>query len=99
MQALRPHRGQFRCTKGGGGAILLIVIYPGRLFDIRGRFTMKHTPQQRELKNYRNRLNERGMARYEVLGLKADRDLIRSLAKRLAEHVRGVLPNGAASQR
>jgi hypothetical protein len=30
-------------------------------------------------------LAKRGMARFEVLGLDADRDLIRSLARRLAE--------------
>lgn len=42
------------------------------------------TPQKRALKNYRKRLNQRGLARFEVLGLDGDRDLIRSLAKRLA---------------
>ena len=41
--------------------------------------------QKRALRNYRNRLVKRGMARFEVLGLDADRELIRSLAKRLAE--------------
>jgi len=41
--------------------------------------------QRRALKNYRKRLTERGVARFEVLGLPADRELIRSLAKRLAE--------------
>src|SRR5260370_525205 len=47
-------------------------------------FAMSTTPQRRALNNYRKRLNQRGMARYEVLGLDGDRDLIRSLAKRLA---------------
>ena len=42
------------------------------------------TPQKRALRNYRKRLNQRGMARFEVLGLDGDRDLIRSLARRLA---------------
>jgi hypothetical protein len=42
--------------------------------------------QKRALENYRNRLSQRGMARFEVLGLDADRELIRSLAKRLAEN-------------
>jgi outer membrane protein TolC len=42
--------------------------------------------QKRALKNYRKRLNERGMARFEVLGLDADRELIRSLARQLAEN-------------
>lgn len=45
---------------------------------------MSVTAQKRALKNYRERLNQRGMARFEVLGLNADRELIRSLAKRLA---------------
>jgi hypothetical protein len=45
---------------------------------------MRITPQKRALKNYRKRLSERGMARFEVLGLDADRELIRSLARRLA---------------
>ena len=46
---------------------------------------MSNTALKRALRNYRSRLVERGMARFEVLGLDADRDLIRSLAKRLAE--------------
>ncbi len=41
--------------------------------------------QKRAIQNYRARLNERGLARFEVLGLNADRDLIRALARRLAE--------------
>ncbi|RDJ25027.1 hypothetical protein DWF00_17645 [Bosea caraganae] len=41
--------------------------------------------QKRAIQNYRSRLSERGLARFEVLGLDADRDLIRSLARRLAE--------------
>lgn len=45
---------------------------------------MSITPQNRALKNYRKRLTQRGMARFEVLGLDADRELIRSLARRLA---------------
>jgi hypothetical protein len=45
-----------------------------------------NTAQKRALRNYRSRLIKRGMARFEVLGLDADRDLIRSLAKRLAEN-------------
>jgi hypothetical protein len=45
---------------------------------------MSTTPQQRALLNYRKRLNGQGMARFEVLGLDTDRELIRSLARRLA---------------
>ena len=47
---------------------------------------MSDTSQKRALKNYRNRLSKRGMARFEVLGLDADRELIRSLAKRLVQN-------------
>ncbi|MGX9426466.1 MULTISPECIES: hypothetical protein [Bradyrhizobium] len=45
---------------------------------------MGNTAQKRALRNYRSRLVKRGMARFEVLGLDTDRDLIRSLARRLA---------------
>jgi hypothetical protein len=41
--------------------------------------------QKRALRNYRSRLKKRGLARFEVLGRHADRSLIRSLARRLAE--------------
>ena len=41
--------------------------------------------QKRAIQNYRSRLSKRGMARFEVLGLESDRDLIRSLARRMAE--------------
>lgn len=41
--------------------------------------------QKRAIQNYRSRLVDRGLARFEVLGRDADRDLIRSLARRLAE--------------
>jgi hypothetical protein len=41
--------------------------------------------QKRAIRNYRSRLRGRGLARFEVLGLDRDRDLIRSLARRLAE--------------
>ena len=46
---------------------------------------MSNAAQKKALRNYRTRLIKRGMARFEVLGLDADRNLIRSLAKRLAE--------------
>jgi hypothetical protein len=41
--------------------------------------------QKRALKNYRARLSQRGLVRFEVLGLDSDRGLLRSLARRLAE--------------
>lgn len=43
------------------------------------------SPQKRATQNYRTRLGERGFARFEVLGLDRDRDLIKSLARRLAQ--------------
>ncbi len=47
---------------------------------------MGSTSQARALDNYRKRLSERGMARFEVLGLDSDRELVRALARRLAEN-------------
>jgi hypothetical protein len=41
--------------------------------------------QTRAIQNYRSRLVDRGLARFEVLGRDSDRDLIRSLARRLAD--------------
>jgi len=41
--------------------------------------------QKRAIQNYRARLSERGLTRFEVLGLGGDRELIRALARRLAE--------------
>ncbi|MGV1791501.1 hypothetical protein [Rhizobium sp. A37_96] len=41
--------------------------------------------QKRAIQNYRSRLGERGLARFEVLGLDSDKALIREMARRLAE--------------
>jgi hypothetical protein len=46
---------------------------------------MSKTSQRRAIDNYRSRLTERGMVRFEVIGRDADRELVRSVAKRLAE--------------
>lgn len=46
---------------------------------------MTSTSQRRAVKNYRKRLSKRGVSRFEVVGRKDDRELIRTLAKRLAE--------------
>lgn len=43
------------------------------------------TSQKRAIRNYRSRLKGRGLARFEVLGLDADRGLIRALARQLAD--------------
>jgi hypothetical protein len=42
--------------------------------------------QARALTNSRKRLSKRGLARFEVLGLDSDRELIRAIARRLAEN-------------
>ena len=47
---------------------------------------MNETSQIRAVRNHRARLAERGLTRFEVVGRPADRALIRSLAKRLAEN-------------
>ena len=60
--------------------------------------------QRRATENDRRRLAERGMARFEVLGRAADRELIRSLARRLAEdgpqaeRLRAVVASGIAGR-
>ena len=65
---------------------------------------MSTPSHRRAIKNYRERLSERGIARFEVLGLDADRDLIRSLAKRLAEdgsdaaHLRATISRSIAGE-
>lgn len=46
---------------------------------------MAGTSQRRAVNNYRRRIRQRGLARFEVLGRAVDRDLIRSLARRLAD--------------
>jgi hypothetical protein len=46
---------------------------------------MSNTAQKRAIQNYRARLTQRGFTRCEIMALESDRDLIRSLARRLAE--------------
>lgn len=46
---------------------------------------MSGPSQKRALKNYRKRLSQRGMARFEVLARRSDRELIRSVARALTE--------------
>ena len=47
---------------------------------------MNDTSRRHAVQRYRERLAQRGMARFEVLGRESDRELIRSLARRLAEN-------------
>jgi hypothetical protein len=63
---------------------LIAQASPGILLEIPRRLPTGSS-QKRAIRNYRTRLGERGLARFEVLGRDADRDLIRSLARRLAE--------------
>lgn len=46
---------------------------------------MSNAAQKRAIKNYCARLTQRGFKRFEVMALESDRELIRSLARRLAE--------------
>ena len=46
---------------------------------------MSDTSQKRAIRNYRRRLAASGLARFEVLGRDADRELVRLFARRLAE--------------
>ncbi|WP_375779229.1 hypothetical protein ACE103_09720 [Bradyrhizobium sp. ma5] len=46
---------------------------------------MSNSAQKRALENYRSRLTERGIARFEIQALDVDRDLLRSLARKLTE--------------
>ena len=47
---------------------------------------MSTRAQKRAVKNYRTRLRDKGMRRYEVLGLATDQKLVRLIAKRLSEN-------------
>lgn len=46
---------------------------------------MGKSSQQRAIANFRSRLAERGLVRFEVTGRDSDRELVRTLARRLAE--------------
>jgi len=46
---------------------------------------MGNAAQKRAIQNYRARLTQRGFTRFEVMARESDRDLIRTLARRLAE--------------
>ena len=45
---------------------------------------MPSDSQRRAVESHRRRLAERGLGRFEVRGLEADRELIRGIARRLA---------------
>ena len=46
---------------------------------------MTNAAQQRATRHYRTRLEQRGFKRFEVIALESDRELLRTLARRLAE--------------
>lgn len=46
---------------------------------------MSKPSQRRGVANFRNRLAEKGLVRFEVTGRDCDRDLVRNVARRLAE--------------
>lgn len=67
------------------GAGLVGRAIPGYITG-NGKEAKMSSSQTRAIQNYRARLSERGLARFEVLGRDADRELIRLLARRLAEN-------------
>jgi hypothetical protein len=46
---------------------------------------MSNAAQKKAIDKYRKRLSQRGFKRFEVVALESDRELIRSLARHLAE--------------
>lgn len=46
---------------------------------------MSKSSQQRAIANFRNRLAKKGLVRFEVTGRDSDRELVRAVARRLAE--------------
>ena len=46
---------------------------------------MSESSQRRAIANFRSRLAEKGLVRFEVTGRNSDRDLVRAVARRLAE--------------
>lgn len=46
---------------------------------------MGNAAQKKAIRNYRARLAQRGLVRFEVMAPEPDRELIRALARRLAE--------------
>lgn len=46
---------------------------------------MSNSAQKKANQSYRSRLSQRGIARFEIQALETDRELIRNLARRLAD--------------
>jgi len=45
---------------------------------------LSNAAQKRAIENYRARLTQRGLRRFEIMALESDRELLRSLARHLA---------------
>ena len=65
---------------------------------------MSNAAQKRAIQNYRARLTQRGLTRFEIMALESDRELIRTLARRLtkegpeAEKVRSAVKTAVAGK-
>ncbi len=65
---------------------------------------MPKSAQQRAITNYRNRLAKNGLVRFEVTGRDADRELVRNVARRLAQNgpdaqrLRAIVKDGAGGE-
>jgi hypothetical protein len=65
---------------------------------------MGNSAQKRAIENYRSRLTERGIVRFELQALESDRDLIRTLARKLTEegpdagHLRRTIQQAVAGE-
>ncbi len=46
---------------------------------------MSKSSQKKAVESYRRRLSLKGLSRFEVLGLESDRELLRSLARKMAD--------------
>lgn len=84
MEIIEVFRACFQTLRAKEAMYVPLDTKPDILLDI-GTTTMSNAAQKRPIKNYRRRLKKRGISRFEVLGLNVDRELIRSLASKLAQ--------------
>jgi hypothetical protein len=80
-----PMPARLRARRSAAGSGLLKADPSGCITGSKPEITAGSL-QRRAIQNYRPRLGECGLARFEALGRDAERDLIRSLARRLAEN-------------
>lgn len=84
VKSLQAAERVVRWMRGIAGIVLIVALHTRYITGYLEVLCMGSS-QQRAIQNYRTRLGERGLARFEVLGRETDRDLIRTLARRLAE--------------